>query len=557
MNDSVAALRPSVGLAVAVLAPSSPEQLRAFLPAAALIRLGLVALEGDAPLAGRTLRIPSDLWPRLAGMDPVPDEPTSDVHGLDTVELTPSGRTQAETAVRALRDRGATLVVVHGDHSQDTVAAAIAGAAGAFVAASGIDDAGERARLVRAAMWRRAALVVERGATIDDVLRMCRESALPIVAALEGGDLPGVLRASGRTVLEVAIAPIDDRQRRKLWDRACAGVAGVDSARLAVRYSFDPEMIAAAAALAHAHGASRGGATSVDDVDASCRTIAAATARSAGRMIGRLDVHGHGSELVVPPQTQCELELFEEAARHGHRLVGDGRIRGNSGFIALFAGPPGTGKTLAAQIIAQRLGLEVFRVDLSQVVDKYIGETEKHLDRVFRACEVSGAILFFDEADALFGKRTETKDAHDRYANVEAAFLLQRLEQHRGFAVLATNLKHNLDAAFLRRLHFVVEFPLPGHAERRRIWEIHLPRGHIDADVDLDFLTRFELSGADIRNAVTAAAILGAEQAAITMKHLVIAVSRELRKIGRLSQPDDFKPWSAAVVAYLRDGVLR
>ncbi|MBX3156759.1 MAG: ATP-binding protein [Deltaproteobacteria bacterium] len=556
VDEGLAALRPTVGLAMATLA-RWPDELGAFLPHAPLLRHGLLMLEGEAPLASRPLRIAPDLWPRLAGLATPPVTPST---RLEDLALVPSTAAQAETAVRALRDhpwrdRSAMLVAVRGDRGHEAVAAAIAGAVGPVVLAAEIKDALQRMRLVRAAMWDRATLVVEHGASLDDVLHLCREAPVPVVAALEEVDLPTAIRVSGRTLLEVAIAPSDDAHRRGLWSRACGEIVGLDIALLAARYRFDPERIAATAALARARASSRGGAASADDVLAACRTMADAAARTAGHLIRKLDARGEGHELVVPIATRCELELLEEAAREGHRVLGAaGGIGGGAGIVALFAGPPGTGKTLAAQVIARRLGIDVLRIDLSQLVDKYIGETEKHLDRVFRACETSGATLFFDEADALFGKRTEVRDAHDRYANIETAFLLQRLEQHPGIAVLATNLKQNLDVAFLRRLHFVVEFPLPDHADRRRIWQLHIPPGRGDADLDLDLLARFELAGGDIRNAVMAAAILGARHPTIAMKHLAIAVWRELRKSGRMSMPGDFGPWATTVEAYARDG---
>ena len=213
------------------------------------------------------------------------------------------------------------------------------------------------------------------------------------------------------------------------------------------------------------------------------------------------------------------------------------------GVVALFAGPSGTGKTLAAEVIAGELGIDLYKIDLANLVSKYIGETEKNLSRVFDAAEASNVALFFDEADALLGKRSEVSDAHDRYANIEVAYLLQRLERYEGLVVMATNLAKNIDAAFLRRLHVVVEFPMPGPAERRRIWAQCIPHGApTSADLDLDFLADgFELSGGTIRNAALAAAFLAAEEgSAISMGTAVIALRRELMKLGRLVHPADF-----------------
>jgi SpoVK/Ycf46/Vps4 family AAA+-type ATPase len=222
----------------------------------------------------------------------------------------------------------------------------------------------------------------------------------------------------------------------------------------------------------------------------------------------------------------------------------------STGVVALFAGPSGTGKTLAAEVIAGDLGVDLYKIDLANLVSKYIGETEKNLSRVFDAAEASSVALFFDEADALLGRRSEVSDAHDRYANIEVAYLLQRLERYEGLVVLATNLAKNIDPAFLRRLHVVVEFPMPGPAERRRIWAHCLPSAApTGADLDLDFLADgFELSGGTIRNAVLAAAFLAAEAGTpITMAAAVVALRRELQKLGRLVRPEDFGRHASAI----------
>jgi SpoVK/Ycf46/Vps4 family AAA+-type ATPase len=218
----------------------------------------------------------------------------------------------------------------------------------------------------------------------------------------------------------------------------------------------------------------------------------------------------------------------------------------------LFFGASGTGKTMAAQVLAKRLECELWRIDLSRVVDKYVGETEKNLDRVFAAAEQHGALLFFDEADALFGKRTAVRDAHDRFANIEVAFLLQRMERHPGIVVLATNLASNIDGAFSRRTQMVVEFPAPGVEHRLEIWQRHLVADRLGRDVDLAYLSRtFDLTGGQIRNAVVAAVLLAAQRNdVIEMRDLVIAVWRELVKSGRMTNPADFGSWQRDIIGY-------
>jgi SpoVK/Ycf46/Vps4 family AAA+-type ATPase len=198
---------------------------------------------------------------------------------------------------------------------------------------------------------------------------------------------------------------------------------------------------------------------------------------------------------------------------------------------------------MAAEIVAGDLGLDLYKIDLSTVISKYIGETEKNLSRIFAEGRASNAVLFFDEADAIFGKRTEVRDAHDRYANIEVSYLLQRMEEYEGMVILATNLRKNMDEAFVRRLHFAIDFPFPTEADRRRIWEglwpADLPRA---ADLDLDFMARrFEIPGGNIRNIALAASFLAAaDGGCVTMAHLIRATQREYQKMGKVVLDGEF-----------------
>jgi SpoVK/Ycf46/Vps4 family AAA+-type ATPase len=200
---------------------------------------------------------------------------------------------------------------------------------------------------------------------------------------------------------------------------------------------------------------------------------------------------------------------------------------------------------MAAEVIAARLRLDLQKIDLSQVVSKYIGETEKNLSRVFQEARESNCILFFDEADALCGRRSEVRDAHDRYANVEVAFLLQQMEDYDGVSVLATNLKQNIDEAFLRRLAFTVEFPFPDEASRRAIWQTAWPSAvPLDKDIDFSHLARtFRFSGGNIKNAVVAASFFGARRGSVGMTDLLMAARRESEKMGKSPARTDFGHW--------------
>ena len=252
-------------------------------------------------------------------------------------------------------------------------------------------------------------------------------------------------------------------------------------------------------------------------------------------------------DLVLPARQLVQLREVHDQIRYSalvHETWGfDRKLALGRGLAVLFAGPPGTGKTMAADVLANVLGLELYRIDLSTVVSKYIGETEKNLAEIFSGGGSSNAILFFDEADALFGKRTQVRDAHDRYANIETSYLLQRIEEYDGVVILATNLRKNLDDAFVRRLHATVEFPVPGVAERRRIWTQVWPAATPrDPNLDLDLLAReAEVAGGSIRNIALAAAFLAAaDGGVVTMAHLLRATEREYQKMGKVLTGAEF-----------------
>jgi SpoVK/Ycf46/Vps4 family AAA+-type ATPase len=278
----------------------------------------------------------------------------------------------------------------------------------------------------------------------------------------------------------------------------------------------------------------------------------------AGALRARAGLSLSGGVKLVRPQSDWE-DLVLSADRVARlreavdRLLLQDRVLDEWGFLRgrpgsrgvrmMFTGPPGTGKTLAAEVMARALSVDLLVVDISRVVSKWIGETEKNLAAVFETAERAQAVLFFDEADALFGKRTEVSDAHDRYANLETAYLLARLERFDGLAILASNLRQNIDAAFLRRLEFIVEFDLPDKAQRLAMWEVHIPQtAPLADDVDLkEMAGTFPVVGALIRNAAVAAGFLAAaEDGRIHRRHLFHAVRREYEKAGRafpLSEP--------------------
>jgi SpoVK/Ycf46/Vps4 family AAA+-type ATPase len=275
---------------------------------------------------------------------------------------------------------------------------------------------------------------------------------------------------------------------------------------------------------------------------------------SLGHLARRVVTPYRWDDIVLPADQLAVMREITATMKHRRTVYEtwgfDRKLSGGKGLVVLFAGPSGTGKTMAASIVANDLGLDLYALDLASTVSKYIGETEKNLDQVFAAARQSNAVLFFDEADSIFGKRSEVKDAHDRYANLEVGYLLQQLESYDGVVILATNLRKNMDDAFVRRLHYAIEFPFPEEADRLRIWQGAFPENApLAKDVDVAFLARqFKLAGGNIRNIALASAFLAAEESvAIGMAHIARATRREYQKLGKLVTEADFGRYLAMV----------
>jgi ATP-dependent 26S proteasome regulatory subunit len=364
----------------------------------------------------------------------------------------------------------------------------------------------------------------------------------------------------GRRVLHFAFSDPDYGARSEIWKArlSCARrtVPATDLDAIAGRFVLTAGQIAAA--VTHAVDAHR---LSTDDsaVEMPSALLFEAARLQSDQSLGGLAVKvatSHGwTDLVLPAATLNRVTEIVAAIRCRHVVYSEWgfeqRIASGKGLKVLFAGASGTGKTMAAGVIAKDLGLDLYKIDLSGVVSKYIGETEKNLDRIFRAAHCSNAILFFDEADALFGRRSEVKDAHDRYANIEVAYLLQKVEDHEGVVILASNLSRNIDDAFSRRMHYVVEFPMPDEQQRERLWRgMFPPQVPLAPDVDFAFLAKqFPLAGGDIRNVVLDAAFLAAEDGrTITMRQIVKAIGRQMMKQGRVPSPADFKQYHAVIM---------
>jgi AAA+ superfamily predicted ATPase len=368
------------------------------------------------------------------------------------------------------------------------------------------------------------------------------------------GDAPlkiaGVI--DGARLLSVEFPTPGLCRRKEFWEREGGrGLrieAGVDYGALAGRFRFTPGQVRGAIAAAANLASWRHPdypQIREDDLFAACRDHSNPRLCELAR---KIVPRQSWDDLVLPDNQLEQLQELCNQSKYRHIVYGDwgfdSKLSYGKGLSALFTGPPGTGKTMAAEVIANELQLDLYKIDLSQVVTKYIGETEKNLDRIFQEARTSNAILFFDEADALFGKRTEIKDAHDRYANIETGYLLQKIEEYEGIAILATNLRSNMDEAFVRRMHFIVEFPFPKERERRAIWERIWPEAtprcnSIDPAV---LAKRFEISGGNIRNIALSAAFMAADDGgAIAMQHLLRAARREYQKMGKIVDDGEFE----------------
>jgi SpoVK/Ycf46/Vps4 family AAA+-type ATPase len=336
-----------------------------------------------------------------------------------------------------------------------------------------------------------------------------------------------------------------------LWTELVPSLAPEQLASVTQQLRLRPEQVLRSAQLAHHLAHSENRPVAAADIGWAARAQNSARLE---KLAKRTAPTVTWDDLVLPEDVRSSLLEIESRYRYREVVYGKWNVAGKNnrrlGVVALFAGSSGVGKTMAAEAMAGALGLEMYQVNLSSVVDKYIGETEKNLERIFSAAEGVNGVLLFDEADALFGKRSEVSDAKDRYANVEVAYLLQRLESYEGIAILATNLRTNIDDAFSRRLDVVVDFPEPDEHHRVRLWQKFLSQGvPLRDDVDLEFLAdRFRLSGGNIRNVCVAAAFLAAARGdALSMVDLVRSTAQEYRKLGRLCTPTEFGEWAEFV----------
>ncbi|MEZ0241056.1 MAG: ATP-binding protein [Chloroflexota bacterium] len=561
LNDDVTRRRCSVGLALELCGPAraGPEgsiasagAARARLgPAGALAAGGLLTVEdADRPFLTRALRVPDRVVGHLLG-DDSPDPAIATLLGrVQPIELAES----AEIA-RAI-EVGSRLVYVRERIGSTALGLAAAGLRGLGHEPLVVDltrlGPGDDVAVIARVAGREARL--RGGGLVAGPLDAVLEHGPGAIRALAELQIPTVLFGSrgwdpqwsveAPFLLDAPVLSVD--QRSDVWRFVLngSGANGLADTVRELPFRLSPEQIERAAFAARIRATARGQEMELHDVVVGARSQNAAGLE---RLARRIDPHVTWDDLVLPASVLGLLRALAARARHRDLVHDVWRMGGTSGrgrgITALFAGDSGTGKTISAEVIAGELGLDLYVIDLSTVVDKYIGETEKNLDRVFAEADRVNGVLLFDEADAIFGKRSEVKDARDRYANVEVAYLLQRMEQFDGMAILTTNLRANVDDAFLRRLDMIVDFPMPEAPDRERLWRNHLrPELPQVDDLDLEFMARsFRLAGGNIRNVAVGAAFLAAEAGRpMSMIDLVRETEREYRKLGRLVVEAEF-----------------
>lgn len=518
-------------------------------------RAGLFSLDGGAelPFFDRTLLPAEGLWTALHGIDAWParlaPEPGFEAGGAELEEFLASP--PAREAIAVLRSGEPRTVWVAADEAETAaqraaaLARAAAGPGGApsllFRLAAGQPgeaspaDKQKLIQLLALARGIQPIFLLAPGGEGQGPTLVVRDFGFP--APLLVASRPGELRFSGeRPLLQVMAEKLGPADLGRLWASALPAFAG-DAGRLAAAYPVEAATARQVAADLAQLAALRSSPAELADVAAAIRWR---TGISAGGSVQLIRPRADWHQLVLAPAKLAVLREAVARLQNQRQVLDDWKMLagrpGARGVRLLFAGPPGTGKTFSAEVLACALGVDLLVVDLSRVLSKWIGETEKNLAEVFATAEKARAVLLFDEADALFGKRTEVQDAHDRYANLETAYLLSRLEKFDGLAILATNLRQNLDTAFVRRLEFLLDFEEPGRDERLSLWQRHLPasapRG---ADLDLAELAGlFPLSGGLIKNAAVAAAFLAAETGGpIGRDHLLHAIRREYEKAGK------------------------
>jgi AAA+ superfamily predicted ATPase len=555
LQDDVTKKKPTVGLILSLFCKyprDAVEARKLFSYDSKLVKSLIVRIEGDeVPLLERSIKLDERIVGFLLGSD----------------ELDPSVASFSELSIPVMgfeeltlqEDFKRQLLQVCEASFSELPVYLLQGSAGAFEAAQAFCSEAN-IPILKADLRRikpetleanvnrffREAKLQKAAVYLDELDAVSDEVKATILAGIE--KFAGAVFFSSKTDLslnrkavKIVLPNLTFQVRQKMWHSLLGDVDGADE--LAGKFRFGKNK--AIAALDSARSVARmrnpkNPSLTLDDLYVGCK--AQSNAISHASKINPRYVWG---DIILPEDKKKQLREVCNYVKYYATVYEswgfDKHSRGK-GLNVLFSGPSGTGKTMAAEIVSSDLKLDLYKIDLSMVVSKYIGETEKNLNKIFKDAEESNAVLFFDEADALFGKRSEVKDAHDRYANIEINYLLQKMEEHEGIAILATNMSKSIDDAFLRRMNFIVEFPFPTEEYRLAIWQKVFPeQTPLDKKIDYEFLSKLQISGGNIKNIALAAAFLAAETSgAVKMEHVAKAARREFEKIGKVYGKEEF-----------------
>jgi hypothetical protein len=551
---------PTFGLAAAVLEQPHWTALSRVRP----LRYWRLIEVGYGGLLQAPLQIDERILQYLLGVPASDERLDLIIHPLAAESIGEYGADTAAVAARGAlhwRNGGESTILLTGARQSDRTALfmAMCREAGlhAWVHDAGDlpDNPADRERLARAytrecALWPAALLVrtgrLEQPGALEAWLRRVTP---PVAVDVENGS--AAERLSG---LRLAAPSLSAGERKAEWtkhlgDHAAHLNGELDS--VVEAFALDANEIRETAQALGEEMAAGQTETPAANVWRLCRTAAR---RSLDELAARVESPAGWTELVLPEAQTAILRQIVMNARHAAKVNQEwgfaGRYPSGLGLSALFSGASGTGKTMAAGVLARELNRDLYQIDLATVVSKYIGETEKHLRKIFDAAERSGAILFFDEADALFGKRSQVRDSHDRYANLEVSYLLQRMESYRGIAILTTNMHNSLDTAFQRRLRFVVQFPFPDSPSRERIWRKVFPAAAPTNGLDHERLAQLNITGGAIRNIAVLAAYLAADEGApIGMRHILEGARAEYAKLDKPLSAAETRGWGMEVGA--------
>jgi hypothetical protein len=589
VQDDVTRRKPSAGLALDVLCTGQAEKMRcraAFSSSSALVRYHIIELQEEinrknSPLLSRAIKLDERIRDCLLGFD------HADTN-LDTFAVIAEPSLQIERHVAPATVKNNLLKILGDGKNKDKTALYFWGSEGcgrrSLVDALCFNAGTKYLRVdvpallssnldvkLACTLIRREAIIGqfpifyhdfdalfadERLAELNNLVRTLTPDGYPGPVFLSGtGRWRPHLSLPDGLFIPVELSCPDFESRRQIWQSQLSGddlgktnlETGLSSKFKMNIGEIKRSMIMARSNALYGNGAH----LKEDDLYDACRQI---SGRKLSELAQKINSNYTWADIVLPPEQVEQLGEICNQVKYRHVVYDQWGFEHKNllgkGLNALFSGPSGTGKTMAAGIISNELKLDLYKIDLSAVVSKYIGETEKNLNHIFKEARNSNSILFFDEADSLFGKRSEVRDSHDRYANIEIAYLLQKMEEYDGIVILATNLGKNIDEAFARRLHFSIEFPFPDEEQRRDIWHRVFPAGApLGSDIDFDFMSRqFRISGGNIRNIALAAAFLAATaDRDIAMEHIVMATKREYQKIGKLCTASEFGSFFEAV----------